>query len=56
MAFAIVAFKTRSELVLFFSDVFKNVYSVLAHIKSDLSIQSRLLSYIFHLKKVNGGS
>lgn len=42
--FALASFKTGSELVSPFSDAIRNVQSVLAHIKSDLGIQSRLLS------------
>ena len=41
--FALASFKTGSELVSPFSDAVQNVQGVLAHIKSDLGIQSRLL-------------
>jgi len=42
--FALASFKTGSELVCSFSDAVQNVQGVLVHIKSDLGIQSRLLS------------
>ena len=42
--FALASFKTGSELVSPINDAIQDVYGVLAHIKADLGIQSRLLS------------